>query len=139
MRSKGVLASALLVMTLPLPLQTAAMEKPDASIAAHPKLCVVRTQGQWCTIDVQLTWQSNAEQHYCIRKSQLHAALHCWPSARAGEFLDQVNAKGDTAYQLVWLSEGVETVLDQDTLNVVHVVPEDRRRARRRKHIWSVF
>ncbi|MFK7730232.1 MAG: DUF3019 domain-containing protein [Pseudomonadales bacterium] len=137
MRSKCVLYFASLVTVATL--QAQAIEQPIGSIAANPKLCIVRTEGEWCTIDVELAWQSNTDQHYCIRKSEQEAVLHCWPSARLGEFLDRVKAKKDTAYQLVWLSDGVEHALDEDTLNVVHVVPEDRRRARRRKHIWSVF
>ncbi|MEM8497025.1 MAG: DUF3019 domain-containing protein [Pseudomonadota bacterium] len=117
----------------------AANETPEASLVASPKLCIVRTEGEWCTIDVELAWQSNTEQHYCIRTSLHDAVLQCWPSARLGEFLDHMKAKTDTEYRLVWLNNGIEYALDEDTLTVVHVVPEDRRRARRRKHIWSVF
>jgi len=127
---------ALLLMLVSLQI---AAEQPDASIDASPKLCVVRTQDEWCTIDVQLAWQSNTEEHYCIKKSRQSAALKCWPSASLGEFLDHVKTREDTEYQLVWMLNGVEYSLDESTLNVVHVVPEDRRRARRRKHIWSVF
>lgn len=136
MRSNRLLCLLLLAPTLAV---HAAIEKPDGSIVASPKLCVVRTEGEWCTVDVELVWQANAEQHYCIRKSRQEAVLQCWPAARVGEFLDHVKARGNIAYQLVWLSDGVEYALDEDTLTVVHVIPDDRRRARRRKHIWSVF
>lgn len=129
----------LVFLTPGFALQAVAIEKPEASLRASPKLCIVRTAGEWCMIDVELAWQANTQQHYCIRKSQQDTVLQCWPSARVGEFLDHVKAKSDTAYRLVWLSDGNEYALDEDTLSVVHIVPEDRRRARRRKHIWSVF
>ncbi len=113
--------------------------KPQAELEISPRLCIVPRGEQECRVDVELRWHAEQKQAYCVYKQQLEQALQCWSEVAFGELLDALIARSDTRYRLVWDDDGKLVALDEAVLKVVSVVPEDRRRQRRRRHVWSVF
>ncbi len=116
-----------------------AQDTPEAELTLKPKLCIVKRGDSQCSTDVDVRWSATSENTFCLYRSGRDGALQCWSKGDIGEFLDQLIASQDTPYWLEWQSDLGDVVAARAILKVVSVVPEDRRRSRRRRHIWSVF
>ncbi len=109
----------------------------EANLSLTPSLCVVARDTGRCDISVDVSWKANKDSDYCIYNESSDSPIQCWSYKNQGQSQSKVSINKDIDYWLVWRETGSE--LDREVLKVVKIMPEDRRRNRRRRHIWSVF
>ncbi len=142
LRSRCVLATAakLLLLTLLLltSLGAAAQQPPPAAeLSIKPKLCVRGTEIDQCKLTVKIKWTGNSNGAYCLYSDIANTPLRCWQRDVSGEMQDEVAITADLHYWLAWQPNDVE--LARRTLKLLTAKPDDRRRSRRRRHVWSLF
>lgn len=118
---------------------TMAQSAPEAKLTLKPKLCIVKRGAAACSTDVDVRWSATQQNTFCLHRAGQAVALQCWSKDNVGQFIDQLVARQDTPYWLEWKTDLGDVEAARAILKVVSVVPEDRRKSRRRRHIWSVF
>ena len=112
---------------------------PETQLKLKPKLCIVRRGDDQCTTEVDVRWSSTQADTFCLFRQGKSTALECWNKDKLGQFADQLTTSKSMSYWLMWKSEQGDQEAGRAVLKVVNVIPEDRRRTRRRRHVWSVF
>ena len=110
---------------------------PSADMHIKPKLCVRGTSAEQCQLNVTITWRGNSAGEYCLYSDQSLQPLRCWVQQTRGNTKDDVSITQDLDYWLAWQLDNDE--LARRTLKVLTAKSDDRRRARRRRLVWSVF
>ncbi|MGI9287117.1 MAG: DUF3019 domain-containing protein [Pseudomonadales bacterium] len=125
-------------MLFVMPLYLSAEQSPaTAELHIKPKLCVRGTSADQCELTVKIKWTGNEIGEYCLYSDFSDAPLRCWQRDASGQLQDQVSIKADLNYWLAWQPSDDE--LARRTLKVLTAKSDDRRRSRRRRHVWSVF
>lgn len=121
--------------------QAPTVEPPKAELAVKPKLCVIRSGEEHCDVKIRVEWRADRPDLYCVFSKGNKEPLQCWDEAQFGDMLDELNASSNKEYRLEWMDSesGKTAVLAAAGIKVVVIVPADRRKQRRRRHIWSVF
>lgn len=114
-------------------------QAPTGKVQLKPSLCIVKRGEKNCRIDLDVRWSASQPNEYCVFRQKEAKPLQCWENLSSGQHTDSLLAANNQNYQLVWLSDSAKVALGQAVLQVVNVVPDDRRKQRRRRHIWSVF
>ena len=131
-------ANLLLLISLLAPLGAAAQQPPPAAeLSIKPKLCVRGTSADQCKLSVKINWSGNSDGAYCLYSDAAEAALRCWQRTASGEMRDEVAITADLNYWLTW--QPSDTELARRTLQLLTAKSDDRRRSRRRRHVWSLF
>lgn len=127
--------NTLLLLT---PLCVAAEQlSPAAELSIKPKLCVRGTAADQCKLTVKIKWTGNSPGAYCLYSDFTETPLRCWQRNASGEMQDEVAITTDLDYWLAWQPDDAE--LARRTLKLLTAKPDDRRRSRRRRHVWSLF
>lgn len=110
---------------------------PVAEMHIKPKLCVRGTSADRCHLEISITWRSSDNGKYCLYNEKSLEPLRCWIKKMQGDTTDRISIKKDLDYWLAWQINNDE--LTRKTLKVLTVKSDDRRRSRRRRHVWSLF
>jgi len=108
---------SLLVLLLPMQLQAASISeellKTTPTVTRHdikintvqsvklsvsPKQCVAMQKGQRCYLQVNLAFQANTVDDYCLYLSTQQAALQCWQKAKQGQLSYAFDSKVDMEF-----------------------------------------
>lgn len=140
-RNSGELRCVLQAVAAPLLLASlcvsAQQGPPTAELSIKPKLCVRGTSADQCELEVKISWHGNETGEYCLYSDFSGTPLRCWESDVSGQLHDQVSITADLNYWLAW--QPTDDELARRTLKVLTAKSDDRRRSRRRRHVWSVF
>lgn len=134
--SSWVLCGAASIVLVVLRAQAAPIT-PTADMHIKPVLCVRGTSAEQCRLDVSITWRGNNTGEYCLYSDKSQQPLRCWTQQAQGDAKDSVSISEDLDYWLAWQLSNDE--LARKTLKVLTAKSDDRRRARRRRNVWSVF
>lgn len=110
---------------------------PAAELSIKPKLCVRGTSADQCKLTVKIKWTGNTSGEYCLYNDFSATPLRCWRRNASGKMQDQVAITADLSYWLAWRPTDDE--LARRTLKLLTAKSDDRRRSRRRRHVWSLF
>jgi hypothetical protein len=106
-------------------------------LSVSPKLCITDKADKTCEMTLDFVWQTNDSGDYCLVEKASQAPLQCWQQDSSGQWqaITVVTNK-----QVFWMSEdGTAAPLDQEVVEVLSTYSDDRRKNRRRKHVWSLM
>ena len=103
-----------------------------ASIRLKPAKCVSLHQGQVCYADVELSWQSQEKQSYCLLSNTQSKPLACWKNASEGVFSGEVSSNTNVLFTLI--KQGDSTPLASAEMKMAWVYKK-----RRAAVSWRVF
>ena len=108
-----------------------------ADLSIKPKLCITDSPEKTCQLPLEFAWQADAMGNYCLVQVANQSTLQCWQQNDQGQWqgTQQVNDQ-----ELFWLTQDGQTrPLAEAAIEVLSTYTEDRRRNRRRKHVWSLM
>lgn len=80
------------------------METPSVKLTVSPKQCVAMQQGQRCYLQVNVDFQANVVDDYCLYLSTEQVALQCWEKAKQGQLSYAFDSKVDLEFRVKVLS-----------------------------------
>jgi len=109
----------------------------QAELSVKPKLCITDSADKTCEMALDFFWRTQDNGNYCLVSKSREATLQCWQQDNQGQW----QATQDVSDQdLFWLTEDGELQpLAETSIEVLSTYTEDRRRNRRRKHVWSLM
>lgn len=115
----------------------AALPSHANELSVTPKLCITDSPQKQCKLPLEFNWQTDNHGNYCLIQEATRDALQCWQQNRQGQW-QSVYTVSDQ--ELFWLTEdGQSQPLAETAIEVLSTYTEDRRRNRRRKHVWSLM
>lgn len=120
-------------------LAAASAEAQDrrATLTVKPVLCITDRRDEPCAISVLVTWRSDGAGRYCLHSDLSALPVRCWELAAAGMLMEDVVVQETFSY---WLTAGGSgDRLAEATLDVMSAESDDRRRSRRRRHVWDIL
>ncbi len=108
-----------------------------AELTIKPKLCITDSPEKICRLPLEFVWQTDNQGNYCLVQETNRNTLQCWQQDRQGQWqsTQQVNDQ-----EVFWLTQDGQTrPLAEAAIEVLSTYTEDRRRNRRRKHVWSLM
>lgn len=131
---RGWLAVCLVLLSAAAAAQARA---PALDLDVKPVLCIIDRATPACDLRFLVLWKSDATGDYCLFNDFDSTPLACWRDERAGEHTDRRAVSEGFRY---WMTpEGDDRVLAAVTIEVLRLDSEDRRRARRSRHVWDVL
>lgn len=115
-----------------LPASALAAEGSDVSLSVEPNLCVLSAEETECRDRVAVHWKAPRERSLCLYRQGQAEPLTCWRDSRAGRYVSQLTAGGNTRFQLRPDAGG--PVIASRVFEVVRDAPRYRRR---RRNPWS--
>lgn len=117
--------------------KTVAKEDTSMALVAKPLLCVTGDSDNRCEIDLLLAWETSDVGRYCLFLHQNENALQCWLQHSQGQWRE---TKTIQHYAHFWMSRGkTDKKLAEVRVDVLNINPKEKRRNRRRRHVWSLF
>ena len=108
-----------------------------ATLTVKPVLCITDRRDEPCPISVMVLWRSDGAGRYCLHSDLSAEPLRCWELAASGMLIEDVVVQETFSY---WLTAGAsDTRLAEATLDVMSAESDDRRRSRRRRHVWDIL
>lgn len=108
-----------------------------ADLTVKPRLCITDSEQKSCELPLEFTWRTDKNGNYCLVQHANEQQLQCWQQNKQGQWQATQSV---TDQELFWLTEdGQALPLAQATVEVLSTYTEDRRRNRRRKHVWSLM
>lgn len=142
-----LLSLCITLFTIPLPLVGSASPLNTAtqnttaellaSLSARPRLCMTSRQDRLCIMEVELSWEANKQDDFCIYSSHESDAVACWSAQLNGEKVVPINSDEDINYRLVF--NKTEKTVAEATVSILNVKPKNFNNNRRRRHAWSIF
>ncbi|HEX7082406.1 MAG TPA: DUF3019 domain-containing protein [Gammaproteobacteria bacterium] len=107
------------------------------ALTVKPVLCITDRREDGCAISILVSWHSDDAGAYCLHSDVADGPLRCWALAASGMFVEERVLTETIRY---WLTEGGSEVrLAEATLEVMTTDSDDRRRNRRRRHVWDIL
>lgn len=117
--------------------QAAAKQKSAVSLKAKPLLCVTDNENNECDIDLSVVWKATDIGRYCLFLHEEKGALQCWLEHNNGQWEKRKTIKN---YAHFWMSRGkTPQKVAEVKVDVLNINPREKRRNRRRRHVWSLF
>lgn len=132
----------IVVLLVWLPAAAEGADADKASIRVQPDLCMTTAQQPRCELTVAIDWQAPEAADFCVRDSLPDSpAVRCWQQAETGAATDSRFVDRSFEYLLTDDQEaaGERTVAARARVKVLAARSTDRRRNRRRRHVWSVL
>ncbi|MCZ6854957.1 MAG: DUF3019 domain-containing protein [Gammaproteobacteria bacterium] len=127
----------LLLICCAVSLQAQSNNAPIASLSVKPTLCIVTPQAPYCDTDFHVRWTADRPNEYCLHSDHSEPALQCWQGRLMGEFEENRIISKSFSY---WLSQlGFTDRFSQVEVSVLSARSGERRRNRRRRHVWSIL
>lgn len=109
----------------------------DISLSVSPTLCITDSPEKTCDMALEFYWKSDTPGHYCLIEDKSHTALQCWQEDSEGHWQSEQTVSDREVF--VISEDGQVAPLAQVEIQVLTTYSEDRRRNRRRKHVWSLM
>ena len=106
-------------------------------MTVKPELCITTKRAPTCFMDIQIEWRSSTADDYCLHCSLVDGPLACWDNATLGTHTDPRTVEADFTYAMT--EEGASGELGVVEVKVLAAESSDRRRNRRKRHVWSVW
>ena len=102
-----------------------------------PKLCITDNADKTCELSLDFEWQTNDQGDYCLINKNDELKLQCWRQDTQGQWQTETQVQNQDIF---WMTEeGRAEPLAEAVIEVLSTFTEDRRRNRRRKHVWSIM
>jgi len=111
----------------------------DYRLVVKPQLCITTVQRPACAVEVALSWQAPAPGDHCVFSDQSEAPRACWQASATGAMTENQVLKQNRSYWLTATDAARAQRLAQVEIKVVAAKSSDKRRNRRRRHVWSVL
>ncbi len=105
----------------------------STQLSISPQQCVALHQGQVCYQSVQIQWQANQKQNYCLFDSTKQQPIRCWKSSIKGEHRFDFQSDKSVVYQL--RIENQTQVIAESSMTVAWVYGQKKRR----RASWRLF
>ncbi|MBT8145151.1 MAG: DUF3019 domain-containing protein [Gammaproteobacteria bacterium] len=107
----------------------------DVVLDVKPRLCVMGGDRK-CDASVVAAWRSRQPGAFCLHASGRETPLQCWQEMREGRYLGEHQIDGTLTLILI-AATGAEVARSE--IEVLASDTSDRRRKRRRRHVWSIL
>ncbi|BFM05380.1 hypothetical protein GCM10025791_15890 [Halioxenophilus aromaticivorans] len=102
-----------------------------------PTLCITDSPDKTCELPLEFAWHADNLGNYCLVQKAQQTPLQCWQQDDQGQWQSTLTVNDQ---ELFWLTEdGQARPLAEAAVEVLSTYTEDRRRNRRRKHVWSLM
>ncbi len=114
----------------------------DYKLMVKPQLCITTVQRPACAVEVELSWQAPTLGDHCVFSDQGEAPRACWQTSAAGLMTENQVLEQSRSY---WLTAADandaknQPRLAQTEIKVLAAKSTDKRRNRRRRHVWSLL
>ncbi len=71
-----------------------------AELIVKPNQCIALNKGNWCYVDIEVTWTTNKQGNFCLLSSQRNTPLQCWRSTVNGTFTAEMKLKENVTFTL---------------------------------------
>ncbi|HEY8519690.1 MAG TPA: DUF3019 domain-containing protein [Gammaproteobacteria bacterium] len=118
---------------------SAAAQTPErhVTLTVKPMLCITDRREESCNLSILVSWRSDRAGSYCLHSDLADGPIQCWQIAESGTVVEERVVRETFKY---WLTAGASgTRLAEATLDVMSVESDDRRRNRRRRHVWDIL
>src|SRR5690606_18566573 len=130
------------MMRRPLPgkglaaaIATATGQPRRATLSVKPVLCITDRREEGCATSVLVVWRSDGAGNYCLHSELAAEPLRCWQLAASGMLMEELVVQQTFSYWLTDAASGAR--LAEATFDVMTTDADDRRRSRRRRHVWD--
>jgi hypothetical protein len=111
----------------------------DYRLVVKPQLCITTVQRPACAVEVELRWQAPALGDHCVFSDQGEAPRACWQASAAGSMTENQVLEQSRSYWLTATDAKAQQRLAQAEIKVLAAKSTDKRRNRRRRHVWSLL
>ena len=137
--ASDMIPRALLLLLTLLPLTVAAdTDVADRSmrLTVKPVLCITDNRTPSCRMSFLVLWESAQTGYYCLFSDFGEAPIRCWSDEHSGGTEDERIVQNDFRY---WMQDdSSELQLAFVTVEVLRLDNDDRRRKRRKRHVWDL-
>lgn len=106
-------------------------------LKVRPTLCIIDERTPNCQITFLIYWESAETGYYCLYNDFGQSPLRCWTERRSGEHSDERIVDREFRY---WISsDDDQSRLAVETIEVLRMDTDDRRRRRRSRHVWDII
>ncbi len=74
--------------------------KTKVNLTVSPEQCVAMQQGQNCYVAVELFWQAQVKDNYCLYSSTQQQPLQCWNDTLSGKLKKEFTTKNNLLFFL---------------------------------------
>jgi len=131
----SVAAFALAALGLAAAIATATGQPRRATLSVKPVLCITDRREEGCATSVLVVWRSDGAGNYCLHSELAAEPLRCWQLAASGMLMEELVVQQTFSYWLTDAASGAR--LAEATFDVMTTDADDRRRSRRRRHVWD--
>jgi len=121
-----------------LPVLALAEEQADNAfqLTVKPVLCITDNRNPNCDMSFLVIWQSVKQGYYCLHNDLAEVPVHCWSEERAGRLDDDRIVQDTFSY---WMTgDDTDMRLAEVVVEVLRMDSDDRRRKRRKRHVWDI-
>ncbi len=130
-------AVVLAVLALACTQAVAQTQQPRVTLTVKPVLCITDSREESCELSILVVWRSDSAGRYCLHNDLARQPIQCWQLASAGMVVEDRVVDETFHY---WLTNGeTDARLAEATLDVMSTETDDRRRQRRRRHVWDIL
>jgi hypothetical protein len=108
-------------------------QKQAGNLTISPKQCVALNQGNTCYIDVDVSWQTDLSDDYCLYVDDIEKPLICWEQASQGEYQLDLSSKQNIVISLK--SKTTDRQVASAELEIAWVYKKNNRR----HSSWRMF
>jgi Protein of unknown function (DUF3019) len=128
----------LLALALLLPALTSAAESEgeEMRLTVRPVLCITDSRNPGCEMSFLVVWSSGTTGYYCLFNDFAEAPVRCWNEERTGRLNDERTVLENFSYWMTGSDRSSRLV--QVDVEVLRMDSDDRRRKRRKRHVWDI-
>jgi len=128
----------LVTFTLLLPVLALAEDPAanDFQLTVKPVLCITDNRNPDCDMSFLVIWQSGERGYYCLYNDFAAVPVRCWSEERTGQLDDDRIVQDTFSY---WMTgDDTDIRLAEVVVEVLRMDSDDRRRKRRKRHVWDI-
>jgi hypothetical protein len=130
---RRLLTLALLLPAL-LPAGNASADGMDLTV--KPVLCITDKRNPSCDMSFIVLWTSATTGYYCLFNDFNDAPVRCWTQERTARLSDNRTVEENFSF---WMTaDDFDIRLAQVDVEVLRMDSDDRRRKRRKRHVWDI-
>ena len=111
-------------------------QENEATLTVKPVLCVTDRREEGCPLSITVSWRSDDAGDYCLHSDLAEEPIRCWEGAAAGTVVEERVIYETFSYRL---TNGANATLAEAKLEFLTTDSDDRRRNRRRRHVWDIL
>ena len=108
----------------------------EMQLTVKPVLCITDNRNPSCDMAFLVVWTSATTGYYCLFNDFADAPVRCWTEERTGRLSDDRTV--DTNFSFWMTADDFDIRLAQVDVEVLRMDSDDRRRKRRKRHVWDI-